>query len=178
MKPDKNTLPPRGCAPLLVVWALGIGGLAFLAMGIWALIPALQSTSWPTVQGVITGPRIVSSRYQKKMNYDYEVGVNYVYEVERTRHTGHNFTHSTDTLPLPSYDSREVAEAAYASDPSFRNWQAGQLVTVSYDPLHPAESVLQKGADRLALAICLLGAGLLGIAAWEGWKLRRRAAIS
>ncbi len=178
MRAEKNTLPPRGCAPLLVVGALGIGGLAFLAMGIWALIPALRSTSWPTVQGVITGHRIESSRYQKKMRYDYDVGVNYVYEVERIRHTGHSFSHATDTLPLLSYDSREAAEAAYASDPSFRDWQAGQAVTVSYDPLAPAESVLQKGADRLALAICLLGAGLLGIGAWEGWKLRRRAAIS
>ncbi|MCF7785209.1 MAG: DUF3592 domain-containing protein [Prosthecobacter sp.] len=103
MRPEKSTLPPRGYGPFLVVGALGIGGLALLAMGIWELIPALRSNSWPTVQGVITGHRIESSRYQKKMHYDYEVGVNYVYEVQRIRHTGHSFSHATDTLPLPSY---------------------------------------------------------------------------
>ena len=80
--------------------------------------------------------------------------------------------------PTASYDSREAATVSYAFDPGFSDWQRGQVVTVFYDPLDPAESVLQTSAGRLPWAVCLVGAGLLGIAAWEGWRLRRRAATS
>lgn len=171
--------PPlsRGCT-WLVAGILGASGLALLALGLCLWVPAQRSNSWPTVSGLITGHRIESSRYGKKLTYDYTVGVDYVYEVERIRHTGHSFSHAAATLPLPSYKSREAAEAAYASEPSFRDWQAGQRVTVFYDPTNPADSVLQKGVSRLGLSICLLATGMLGAAAWEGWKLRRRAATS
>lgn len=175
MTPETTALPPRRCASKLVIGTLVIGGLALLTLGIGLLVPALRSVSWPSVQGVVTGHRIESAYLNRSMNY--QVGVDYAYEVEHTRHTGHAFSHSTDPLPM-SYPSREAAEAAYASDPGFREWQAGQVVTVSYDPLAPANSVLQKGANRLAWAICFLGAGLLGIAAWERRKLRRRTATS
>lgn len=91
--------PLPGRSSRLVVGILGVGGLALLALGIWLLIPALRSASWPSVQGVVTDHWVVSSRHQKSMNYEYDVGVVYVYEVERQRHTGRRFSHSTDTLP-------------------------------------------------------------------------------
>jgi|GEM_PF-3253613 len=174
MRPEKPALSP-GSAPWFVIGTLGIGGLALLAIGTWLLIPALSSASWPSVQGVITGHRIESVYLNKSMNY--KVGVAYAFEVGHTRHTGHAFSHMTDPLPM-AHSSREAAEAAYTSDPRFRNWQAGEEVPVFYNPQDPEDSVLQKGAASLAWALSLLGAGLLLVAAWEGRKLRRRAAIS
>lgn len=171
-----NLPPASASGKWLIAGILGAGGVAILTLGICLLVPAFQSASWPTTPGVIVGHRITS--VHQKQGLRFQVGVSYSFRVNQTSHVGSDFSHSSSSLPI-TYPSREAAADAYAGEPSFRDWQVGRAVTVSYDPDAPGVAVLQASSTGLAWGVVFLGGSLLAIAGLQWRKyFRQRTATS
>jgi hypothetical protein len=148
------------------------GGLTLLLLGIWLLIPAMNSSSWPSVEGTIITQRTVTE-YQSKSTY-YAVAVTYQYRVGKASYQNNVYSHASKALPT-SYRSREEMLSAYQNDPEFAEWQVGKPVKVYHDPQDPGQSVLHPGSSGLAWGVTFLGACLLGLVLNEWRRVRKTA---
>jgi hypothetical protein len=140
----------------------GIGALAFLGMGIAALIlgagqlkEARASKSWPSVQGIV-----VSSSVQRSSDHDdrdyYQASVVYEYAVGGVTYSCNRISYGT-TRGRPE-DAREEV----------KRYPKGKPVEVYYDPDDPDAAILEPGkAGEPYLWLGLGGAftlvGLVGL---------------
>jgi hypothetical protein len=131
-------------------WWLPIVGVGLLVAGIVLakvfetdVSTAVESKSWPSVQGEILSSEIVlEKRHMESVHKDVSVPkVLYAYTVDGTRHEGRRirFHHSGQDAFL----GRPQVEKLIAGYP------VGKTVPVYYDPGDPSESVLERGAQHI-----------------------------
>ena len=119
-----------------VLYALLLG--VILYFGIQQALEMDDSREWPTTEGVITRSLIVQHhpRGSEKHGYaqrrEYEVRVEYSYDVEGTRYGGDRLRIRPNRYQGERSAKRELAK-----------YPAGQKVKVYYDPEKPERSVLE-----------------------------------
>lgn len=158
MPPKTDLLPaaPRAPSPW-INRVLGAGSLALLALGAALLMPAWESSKWPSVQGTVVGHRTHSELQGKTTKYGLKAV--YGFTVDGVYHRAERYSHAL--TPVPGlYPSREAAEEAGKTDPKLEAWRIGQPVTVYFNPAAPADAVLEKAAIAPAVAVLLLALGL------------------
>ena len=127
---------------------LAFGALFFGAMltgiGLWGVVRAAPSSSWPGTTGVIERSRVESvGRHGPD-----EPDVLYAYTIEGRRYSG-----------------SRIGYAMFLTDGGTRRlvsrYARGQEVTVYYDARRPDRAVLQPGGARRAAFVLIAGLGLL-----------------
>jgi len=119
-----------------------IAGIAFALFGIYMLIhamtgyrKALASSSWPSVNGILTDVRLWGlRRIDGEMKDVEKLIVEYDYEVSGQKYTGRSPTFYTLVYP-------ETLEFA-------QRHPAGSNIKVHYNPEDPSESVLITGVKK------------------------------
>ena len=125
-------------------------GIGMTVWGIGILKDAKASTSWPTVQGEITGSRIDKSTSRDSDGHTdttYRADVTYRYAVEDAEYTG-------DTVSFGEYGSDRRSHA----DRIVKRYPVGKEVKVHYDPEKPEKAVLEPGVTWSSYLV--LGMGL------------------
>lgn len=107
-------------------------------VGIQQALEMGDSREWPTTEGVITASRIISSPKTSTekgwhgSRYEYEVRVQYAYEVDGVSHSGNRLRIRPNQYSSEKNAQRELAE-----------YPVGQRVRVYYDPKEPERSLLK-----------------------------------
>ena len=131
-------------------------GLVFLGIGIWLVRKLQASRSWPTVDGTVTGARVV--RKVTTGTEDEGESVSYVPVVEyRYELNGQTYTSARIAFAESGYGSFGRAEQNLAKYP------AGGAVKVLYDPANPASAVLEC-RNPLAWVMLIVGIVILAVA--------------
>jgi hypothetical protein len=134
-------------------------GLVFLAIGLFMFIRGLwlfrasrASRSWPSVQG-----QVIAAMVEKRVDTDedgsttrYMPRTVYSYSVQGQQYT-------CDKVAIgstPWYNTYAKAQSKLA-------YEAGQKVTVSYNPEKPAKAVLEPGSSRGVWSSLIIGAGFI-----------------
>ena len=136
---DNSTGTVRIIACLLVVACVssfGFGLFAYAA-GAWAWYRGVQTESWPAVEGIINGSKIVEiTRHDPDTGSDtnFKVAVSYSYDVNDVRYQG-----DTIQFGAMTHDRRSGAEQ------ELKKYSTGQTVQVFHDPADPENAVLIRG---------------------------------
>jgi len=143
---NKNSSP----SPLKVfkgtAWFFIILGSLFLTIGAFLLMSATNSHNWQRVSGKVEntsiGYRVDRQGPTGDLFYRYYYEVNYTYTVDGQVYHNNNFS-------LGSGDRASVLykERTEASKHARRNYPAGSVIAVFYDPGNPETSLLKTGAD-------------------------------
>lgn len=139
-----------------------LGG-ALSAWGVVELARALRMRSWPTAPGRVTASYVSTDnvgievgKYQNHTVYARRGHVSYRYEVGGQSYLGSRVDQLAPSTRRPSADSARYPE--------------GRAVTVRYDPVDPADAVLEVTWPTGGTFALLLGLPL----AAAGWRERRR----
>lgn len=151
-----------------VVETLGVVTLStlFIFFGyqsIWTwslarIIPALQSTDWPTVEGEMTRSSVrekTTGKAGQPPTHTFYPDIGYTYTVNGERFEGHNLLYEQEGPPV---FRREEVEARLDS------LRVGQTAKVFYDPSSPDRSCLKPGFYENPLAHALMNA--FGVFLW------------
>lgn len=151
---------------------------ALLAFGLFFVQEANASRSWPAVTGRAQTVRVtwdLSNRQESMPDRDYYFEVRYTYQVDGKTYTGERYSLGGGSNAAGrTYNSEDEARAAAAAA-----YQAGDSITVYYDPAAPESAVLQPGAGFGTYAPLILGLFFLlgGVALWRLYS-RRKALLS
>jgi hypothetical protein len=144
----------------ILLWGAGfiLGGLLFATLGYFEAKEALQSGSWPSVEGEVLSQKIDVQRSRDSdgdRTINYRPQVTYQFEVEGKLYQG-----SRLQIGQPSYNSR--AKAAKA----MKRLTEGDRCTVFYDPDNPKTCTLEAGLQfhhvlfvGFGLLFCVVGVG-------------------
>jgi len=167
----------------LITWIaviLGAVGLGVLAWGLWRVLVAARTRSWPTVPGTIVSSRVTQraapvveqpdapGRPRRPMpDTLYKAEVIYRYGVEGRTYEAANVT----------LENLETSAEGYARG-IVERYRQGAPVTVSYDPARPERAVLEPGAHSTSWLLPAIGLVFLIVAAGLGlfvrfWYLRK-----
>lgn len=132
-------------------------GAILSGVGLWGVVRAAPTSSWPSTRGVIERSRVESvGRHGPD-----EPGILYAYTIEERRYTG-----------------SRIGYAMFLTDGATRRlvsrYPVGAAVRVYHDPRSPDRAVLQPGGARRATLVLIAGLGLLAFWRYAG----RRAAPS
>ncbi len=127
-------------------------GLIFLAVGIglawWGkgmLNEAKASKNWPSVQGTVIHSSVTSykstsgSGSKKRTTTMYKPNITYRYKVAGQKHIGNKVSMSDGGSSSTSYAKKAM-----------KKYPSGATVSVYYDPVLPADAVLEPGATLVS----------------------------
>jgi hypothetical protein len=131
----RSLLPTWGL-PMLFVWAFLFGGVITLAYGAVSSMEAFYSSSWPSVEGVITLSQIDTflSESDTGSTTMYHPQVSYNFRVDGT-------VYQSDLINLGDYSTTNLQWAQKWLSP----YPIGKTVSVFYDPGRPEKAVLEPG---------------------------------
>jgi len=144
-----------------------VGGF-IVVQGTFEWIRAADSTSWPTVPGIVTHSEVTTHRSTSKgrPRTSYGERIEFDYTVEGTTHHG---TRRTYRVVASSESAAKEAVAAYP---------VGRSVTVSYDPQDPERAVLEPGWDwsnAIPIAVGLFAIAFVSFVHWLVVRQLRKA---
>lgn len=111
-----------------------ISGIVVLFFGVRSLRDANNSTSWPTVPGVVVSSDV--DRHTSDDGTTYSAEVLYDYDVDGE-------SYSSNSVSFGSYSS---SSSSHARD-IVRKYPKGSDVTVAYDPSKPESCILEVGVQ-------------------------------
>ena len=114
-----------------------VGSSVFFAKRLDQISLAFKSSSWPTVEGVITESKVVhhAGHHEYKKDDRYNPVVQYAFTVNQTEFVSDRIGYRT----YKSYRDQQDAQAIVDQYPK------GKMVTVSYLPEDPTECALETG---------------------------------
>ena len=131
-------------------------------------IQAVRSSSWPTVEGMVTESTVVQStgRRNRKTNIP---TITYRYSVDGIEHVG------TRLFFGSQYPESWTTGAKWTTSTKeyIARYPLGTLLRVHYDPEDAATSVIEAGLKSaivlpVAVSIVMFGGGIvLGVVAWQ-----------
>jgi hypothetical protein len=133
-------------APRYFTVFFAAAGAALCLVGLWLLLEARASSSWPTVPGRVTVSEVA------KAGGAWRVRVEYTYETETGRFDGSRI-----------FFGPETGLSAEAAGKLSLEFEPGMETTVYYDPGDSSFSVLRPGPTRGAYLLPLMGLVILGI---------------
>ncbi|WP_198159740.1 DUF3592 domain-containing protein [Picosynechococcus sp. PCC 7003] len=158
---------------------LGILGGLLSIFGIYFLVIANQSLSWPSVQGSVVQTEIRRETRSKgspgatlNTYVEYYVSVNYTYDVE-----GHSYFSSRYSLGEGDRVSRRYKERSDAEAEAISRFPEGTTVIVYYDPKQPTEAVLTTGWNWGTFTPLLMGV-FFGGSGWLFYAVGKSANIT
>jgi hypothetical protein len=137
-------------------------GIAMTGWGVLVVREALDSRSWPTVEGtvIVSETRHVPARESADRRSSYQPEVAVEYEVD-----GQTLICDRLTFTTISFDRAMLVREL------LRPYPVGKKVSVSYDPDDPARSVLDPRLRFTAFLLPAVGAmltiGTIGAGAWS-----------
>lgn len=163
-------------------FGIGLGALGGLlsVFGVYFLLTANESLSWPSVEGTIVQTEVRRDTRSRKgsaeptLNTDveYYVSVNYTYDVEGNSYVASRYSLGQGDQVSRRYKERSDAEAEAAS-----RFPEGTTVTVHYDPEQPTEAVLAPGWNWGTFAPLLMGI-FLGGSGWLFYAVSKSAKVT
>ena len=143
-------------AAYFLAWLMILLGPAMATWGVWFLVEAYTSTSWPSVSGEIA--RVDVKRQLD--DGDYVLRVTYRYVVDGRVHLGQRNNLGDGLSVGGAYDTAAIAQAAGAE-----RYPVGSAIEVYYDPDDPANALMSPGARwptwvPLILGLLFFPAGL------------------
>ena len=124
-------------AAYFLAWLLILLGPVMATWGVWFLVEAYTSTSWPSVSGEIARVDV-----QRQIDDgDYVLRVTYRYVVGGRVHLGQRNNLGDGLSVGGAYDTAANAEAAGAE-----RFPVGSPIDVYYDPEDPANALMSPGA--------------------------------
>ena len=150
-----SVLPKVGAAILIAVGLVLLIGFGHQA------IQAGRSSSWPTVEGVVTESKVVQRTGRRDRKTDVP-RITYRYSVDGIEHVGtrlffgSQYSESWTTGAVWTFDAREY----------MARYPPGTLLQVHYDPDDAATSVVEAGVKSaivlpVALSIVMFGGGIV-----------------
>ncbi len=134
---------------VITLFIFGVIAIVLLGLGVWftrygfrGLIAARASTNWPSTMGKILSAQVVEQKPvgtysgSGSRRIDYRPVLQYSYSIAGKSYGGEHRIFNDDVIV---YGSIQKAQAA------IRNYPAGKIVQVFYDPSHPAYAVLEPG---------------------------------
>lgn len=164
---ENGTGTVRIIACLLIVCcisAFGFGLFAYAA-GAWAWYRGMQTESWPAVEGIINGSKIVEiTRHDPDTGSvtNFKVDVSYSYDVGDVQYQG-----DTIQFGAMTHDRRSDAEL------ELKNYPTGRTVQVFHDPAGPENAVLIRGVGGGTWVMFVVGTMSLVVGAMFGFVIRR-----
>lgn len=151
-----------GAAILIVV-----GTVLLVVFGHQA-IQAVRSSSWPTVEGMVTESTVVQSTGRRNRKTDIPQ-ITYRYSVDGIEYVG------TRLFFASQYPESWTTGAKWTTDTKeyIARYPLGTLLRVHYDPEDAATSVIEAGLTSaivlpVAFAIVMFGGGMVvGVVAWR-----------
>jgi hypothetical protein len=127
----------------IVATLFSIGGAVLFLKTLGDLVNAFESTGWPSVEGVIVISRLEVSLDERERR-SFSAHIRYRYTVDGEELEG---SHGAFTS---GHSAQELCDRFRAGDP----------VTVHYDPLKPARSLLEPGVTPHLIVALIVGAVL------------------
>lgn len=123
-------------------------GLGLLGYGLLSTVEALQSRSWPSVQGMVTVARVGSyiDKDEDGSTVMYKALIQYTYQVDGRRYRG-------SRVSLGDYASSDPRSAAAI----VQRYPAGGVARVYYNPAAPGEALLEPGFSPAQLILPGIG---------------------
>jgi hypothetical protein len=131
--------------PLVVLFLFILTGLAIFCYGMYELMQAANSSSWPTAEGMIKECKISSSSSVEGRD-SFAADVIYEYNVMGKIYTGNKIRMSKVYAPSESYAHEDM-----------KNYPIGKVVKVYYSSGNPEHSVLEPGIHLSSWIIPIFG---------------------
>lgn len=157
---------------------IGLGVLA-LGFGVYMLLIARESASWPTVEGQIEAVKIEkttrrasssssrsSTARPKKTRY--HVALVYSYAVDGQRYEASRYSIGQGSRISKKYKQRDEARQAA------RAYATGDAIVVHYNPDDPSEAVIQAGVTGASWVPFVFGLLFAGVGSYLLLIPRRR----
>jgi hypothetical protein len=166
---------------ILSRFGLGLGVLGGLLsiFGIYFLLIANESLSWPSVEGSVVQTEVRKDIRSKgspgatlNTYVEYYVAINYTYEVEGNPYFSSRYSLGQGDRVSRTYQERSDADADAAS-----RFPEGTVVTVHYDPEQPTEAVLATGWNWGTFVPLLIGI-FLGGSGWLFYAVSRSTNVT
>lgn len=145
----KLKLNPKIIIRIILVTLL-LFGIGFSIYGFYSLQDALNSKTWPSVDGKIISSEIKTRISSTSTKNEYEPIIRYEYSVE-----GKIYISDKILFGSAIYLRKKVAENF------LNNYKVGKKVQAFYNPNNPNISVLEPGANWDAYKILLFGLGFI-----------------
>jgi len=154
---QKNKSVKKNGLSLGIIFTL-VGALIFYFWGLPPLKYGLESKNWPKTNGAITHSDIDS--WLKDGKSQYEVRLNYSYEVDGNKYKG------SKIFPSGSYSGGNITKAKELVN----EFPAGKTVDVFYDPVLPDSAALKPGisGNDILMAVLPLLFFIIGLAILTG----------
>lgn len=130
-----------------------ICGPLFLILGIYGYVRALETTSWPSTQGVVT----TSGMHREIENDEHQFALEYSYTVNDVEYT-------SNTLYIQAIMNKQktypVIDKFYLGEKDVvnpRDYRPGTIITVYYDPDDPQKAVVIPGVGGSIRTMILAG---------------------
>ena len=139
----------------LAIWTL----FTILEDGLagWDLYRQCKSTSYHSVQGIITRNETVCHDYD-----NYEVKIEYTYYVDEKRYTGNRYIYDAMMFGTSTSGSQRKAKKLERSFPM------GRQVTIYHNPADPSDSLLKTGIieNHLFIFVVLAFFNIIMLVGW------------
>lgn len=141
-------LVKRSGALTLISGLFLISGLGLLGYGLLSTVEALQSRSWPSVQGAVTVSRMDSyiDKDEDGATVMYKAVIQYAYQVDGRQYRG-------SRVSLGDYSSSDPRSAAAI----IQRYPAGGAARVYYNPAAPEKALLEPGFSPTQLILPGIG---------------------
>jgi len=137
-----------------LAFAALIFGVGLSLFGIFAVVKSLTAKGWHTTSGIVVESKVIDGFDSIDKPY-----ISYRYEVD-----GKSYT--SDNISFLAFGGDSFAEKAVEDYPQ------NKVVTVYYDPINPAKSLLEP---RLSItAVLTLIAGIMCLGIWRLAKARAK----
>ncbi|HOP22811.1 MAG TPA: DUF3592 domain-containing protein [Gammaproteobacteria bacterium] len=142
-------------------WSIGVFmalGLYFFLFGVWFVYEAVESTSWPQVEGKITNTSVIarSSRSGNSKNYSiqYIVKMYYQYQVDGITYNQTRFSLGSGDTVEGGFNEKQDAKEWLKNSP----YKIGKPVTIYVKPGDPEETVISSGLNWGTYVPLIIGA--------------------
>jgi hypothetical protein len=126
----------RNMGVLIAVGVLGIIAAVFLIRALASIRRARASRAWPSITGTILSSNVVAGRRPGRNGVSYHPSVMYEYHVNGQRYMGNRISFGAQVgTGISSWAQNKLAQ-----------YPVGASVAVHYNPLNPADAVLESGA--------------------------------
>jgi len=148
---------------------LVVGPLMLVSQGLEA-IQAVHSSSWPSVDGVVTESRVDHATDSRGRETDMP-RITYRYSVDGDEHVGTRLFFGSQYRTSWSANAKGTAH----TQEYIARYPTGAPLQVHYDPDHAATSVVEAGVTSALVTLIVVATMMTGVGVFSAFLARRTA---